>query len=172
MQPRHVSLKETFHVAGDAPDPAGTDLRGVSPGYDFTRAAAGHPFLHYTMGREIFIEADVYAIGDEPPHIILHCPWCIARGRPTNQTGLRIRADAKPFSYEPEGVVPPFPGWTVEQMRHAFPRGAGGLLSIAEPIACTWEEDPALERGGDGISGLSRCGWKVVIENNVIRDVR
>ncbi len=157
-----TDLKDVFHVAGDAPDPEGGRARGVAPGYQLTRAAQGHPMLHYKLstGAEIILEADVYDVPDR--YIYLLCPLCLARGR---KNMLRIREGIKAFNYEPTASVPVFPGWTMEQMKHAFPNGAGGLLSV-EAFACTWEEDPTLHRGG----GFEKCGWKVSIEKNVVRD--
>lgn len=149
-------------MAGDAPDPEGGSARGVAPGYQLTKAAQGHPLLHYRLstGQEIILEADVYDVPDR--YIYLLCPACLARGR---QNMLRIREGNKAFSYDPTAPVPVFPGWTMEQMKHAFKDGAGGVLSV-EPFECTWEEEPDLSRG----MGLEKCGWRVSIEKNVVRD--
>lgn len=156
-------IKDVFHVAGDAPDPGGTGLRGVAPGYDLTKAAMGHPMLLYRLpqGQELILEADVFD-GPDGRYIYLICPRCFARGH-TQQ--LRIRSGIKAFSYEPNEPVPVFPGWTREQFAHSFPRGAGGVLSVA-PFQCTWEEDPTLQRA----DGFARCGWHVSIDKNVVRD--
>lgn len=157
------NLKDVFHVAGDAPDPEGTGLRGVAPGYDLTKSAVGHPKLLYKLptGEEIVLEADVYD-GPDGRYIYLLCPRCLASGR-NNQ--LRIRAGIKQFSYERGERVPLFPGWSREQMKHAFPNGAGGLLSV-EPFRCTWEEAPDLQRD----HGLNQCTWSVSIDKNVVKD--
>lgn len=159
------TIKDVFHVAGDAPDPAGElrSARGFMPGYDLAKGALGHPMLLYRPknGPELILEADVFN-GPDGQYIYLICPRCLATGH-TNQ--LRIRQGIKAFSYDPAAVVPTFPGWTAEQMRHAFPKGAGGLLSV-EPFSCTWEEHPDLQRG----FGFEQCGWRVVIERNVVRD--
>jgi len=162
------TLKETFQVSGDAPDPAGTGMRGVSPGYDFTKSAIGHPMLHYALpnGKELIVEADVYHIPGEAPYVLLECPICMmAKGGKTG-TSLKISADNKKLSYEKDGRVPPFPGWSEKQMKHCFPSGAGGLLSVEE-FACSWEVEPELRRH----FGFAVCPWRVVIENNVIKDV-
>lgn len=157
------TVKDVFHVAGDMPDPEGTGLRGVAPGYDLRRGAMGHPKLLYRLptGQELILEADVFD-GPDGRYIYLICPRCLASGR-TNQ--LRIRAGVKAFTYEASEPVPVFPGWSREQMKHSFPNGAGGLLSV-EPFGCTWEEQPDLERG----FGLGLCKWRVSIEKNVVRD--
>ena len=167
--------KELFYAAGDKPDPSGIDprARGLEVGHDFTKGALGHPFLLYQMGNEeIFLEADVYAYPGEPMHIILHCPCCLARGLRDDQAGMTIKQDAKPFSYAPQAVAPPFPGWSHAQMAETFSRGTGGVLTIGAPIQCARECDPQLARGVSVASGLPCCGWKVAIENNVVRDTR
>lgn len=163
--PHAATLKECFHVAGDAPDPTGGELRGASAGYDLTKSALGRPMLYYALpdGTELVLEADVYALPNEPTYIHLLCPRCLASGR---QNALRIVEGHKALSYDPKAIVPPFPGWTQEQMVHAFPRGAGGLLSV-EAFSCTWEETPELHRD----FGLAVCGWRVAIDKNVVRDV-
>lgn len=162
--PHAQTLKEVFHVAGDAPDPRGGDLRGVAAGYDLTRSALGRPMLHYRLpdGTELVLEADVYAMPEQPIYVLMLCPRCLAGGR---QNALRIVQGAKAMVYEPAAAVPPFPGWTQEQMAHAFPHGAGGLLSV-EAFGCTWEETPELRRD----FGMSVCGWRVAIDKNVVRD--
>lgn len=165
-------LKELFHVAGDQPDPAGGDLRGVAPGYDFTRGTYGKPFVLWQFGdKELVLELDVYAVPNEPMHIILLCPLCLAAGR--DQQGLTIRQDRKPFLYERDVEPPAWPGWTRENMRAEYkrkmgvvPPGMGGRISI-EPFACTWEATPELQRD----FGLARCPWRVAIDNNVARNI-
>lgn len=159
------NLKEVFHVAGDQPDPAGGSLRSVAPGYDLTRSAAGHPMLLWRYpGGELVLEADVYQLPDQPTYLHLICPRCLAAGR-TN--GLRITQERKAIAYEPRIEPPTFPGWTDQQMREAFPRGVGGSLTV-EAFECTWEEAPDRRRE----FGLSKCGWRVAIERNVVREVR
>lgn len=163
MQPEQT-IKDVFHVAGDAPDPEGLGRRGLHGGQDFTKSAMGHPKLLYRVpggSQEIILEADVFD-GPDGRYIYLLCPRCLAGGR---ENQLRIRAGMKQFSYERGDAVPVFPGWTREQMAQAFPHGAGGLLSV-EPFSCTFEEVPDLERGHD----LGRCQWRVSIDKNVVRD--
>jgi hypothetical protein len=159
------ALKETFYVAGDQPDPAGTDLRGVAAGYDLTRTAIGHPMLYYALpnGREIILEADVYQLPGQPMYIYVICPLCMMTG---NTRMLRIGAENKDVSYDAKARVPVFPGWKPAQMRSALPQGAGGLLSVAE-FACTFEVEPDLRRQ----FGFAVCPWKVVVDKNVVIDV-
>jgi hypothetical protein len=160
------TLKDVFHVAGDAPDPTGTGLRGVAPGYRLNQSALGHPMLLWRVpgtGQEMILEADVYALPDQPMHIYLLCPVCLMT-KQSNQ--LSIRADHKKFDYEPFHAVPTFPGWTHEQMAHAFPNGAGGRLSV-EPFRCTFEMTPDMQRA----FGLNQCTFSVAIDNNVVRNV-
>jgi hypothetical protein len=165
MDHNSPTIKDVFHVAGDAPDPTGGDLRGVSPGYSLNQGAEGHPMLWWRLpnGKELILEADVYALPEQPRHIYLLCPVCLLNGM---QNQLAIREDQKQFSYEPRARVPAFPGWSSSQMAHAFPRGAGGLLSVAE-FRCTFESVPDLERS----FGLGQCTFHVVIDNNVVRNV-
>lgn len=164
------TLKEVFHVAGDAPDPVGMARgRGVAPGYNLTKSALGHPMLLYRLstGEEVILEADVYEIptmdGKKPEQYIhILCPRCLAGGR---KNLLTIRPEVKQFSYDKDAAVPVFPGWTREQFARAFPNGVGGLLSVA-PFRCTWEEVPELRRD----HGLGQCTWQVAIDHNVVRD--
>jgi len=162
------TIKDLFHVAGDAPDPTGGNLRGVAAGYDLTKSAIGHPMLLYRVGsEEMILEADVYELEGLPLHVRIICPICLAMGR---TSGLTIWANQKGMQYEAAGLVPIFPGWTAAQMRQAFgdrPGGAGGRLSV-EPFRCTWEATPELTRR----FGLAQCPWNVAIENNVVRDIK
>lgn len=165
----HPTIKEVFHVAGDAPDPTrgrgggiAQGARGVAPGYDMTKGAAGHPMLlGWVNGQGVILEADVYALPGQPSYIHLICPMCLANGRTQM---LTIREGVKAFSYDPRADVPPFPRWTRDQMLHAFPNGVGGLLSV-EPFRCTWEEAADASRG----FGFSVCTWQVAIDKNVVR---
>lgn len=161
----HDELKETFFIAGDQPDPAGTDLRGVAAGFDLTKTAIGHPMLLYrAAGRELILEADVYQTAPgQPPYVLLICPLCLMAGQ---KVGLQIRAGNKPFTYDPKAIVPTFPGWTPAQMRAAFPQGAGGLLNV-DPFQCAHEVQPELQRA----FGFAICPWKVRVDNNVVMDV-
>ncbi len=153
------NLKEVFHVAGNAPDPEGGDLRGLSVGHNFSNAALGHPQLHYRLGdgREIILEADVYH-----DHVHIICPICHEAGR---TVGLRIRVDQKDYEYNPLVEPPMWPGWVADQRRIAFPRGVGGTFSCA-PFRCTWEAAPDLTRG----FGLQRCPWSVSVTKNLVRN--
>src|SRR5262245_24168709 len=163
--------KELFHVAGNAPDPTGTGLRGVAAHHDLTRAAIGHPMVLYRVpgtSREIFLEIDIHVDVSVTPHALyahVICPRCLIGGR---QVGLRIHSGAKAMSYDREATPRPFPGWSKRQMDDALRAhgGAGGVLSIA-PFRCTWEEMPDLRRR----DGLACCSWEVEITNNVAKDV-
>jgi hypothetical protein len=158
--------KELFHVAGDAPDPSGRSARrGVAPTYDLTQTAAGHPMLFYRLpnGRELVLEADVYQLEDQPIYVHIVCPLCAMCGR---SNGLTIRQGLKQVSYEPGEPVPLPPGWSAEQLRQAFPLGLGGRLNT-ETVECAWEADPELRKD----AGFVTCPWRVVIENNVVREV-
>lgn len=166
--PHDQILKETFHVAGDAPDPAGTGLRGQAPGYRFTQAALGHPLCFYSFGApggDTIVEMDVYAPPDQPMYVHLLCPHCLVRSKATH--GITVRADQKGMSYDPHGIARTFPGWTDAQMARAYPRGTGGLISI-DRFRCTWELDPALAVA-QGHTRNPICDFDVIVADNVIR---
>jgi hypothetical protein len=162
------SIREIFHVAGDAPDPTGaTGLEGMSPGYDLRKHAAGRVMCHYSFGNggEMIAEIDVYQIPGEPMRLHLICPHCTARD-PKTRNALNVSADRKQMSFDPAGLAPAFPGWSDAQMARTFPRGTGGLLSVADRFRCSWEIDP---RHRELIGNV--CDFEVVIEKNVIRRV-
>jgi hypothetical protein len=163
-QPEPDTMKETFHVLGDAPDPTGGEAKGLAPGYRLTQSALGHPRCHYSFGSggEMIVEADVYALRGQPMYVHLLCPHCAARGH-TN--ALKIAGDHKAMSYAPYGIAPTFPGWSDRQMVNAFPRGTGGLLSI-ERFRCTWEIAPEHR-----VQLGAVCDFEVVIDKNVLRRV-
>ena len=141
-------------MAGDMPDPAGTGLLGQAPSYRLTRSALGHPMIFW---RDLVLEADVYALPEQPLQVHIICPCC--------RHALIIRQGNKAIYYDPKADVPIPPGWTAAEVQMAIPGGLGGLLSV-DVFACTWEAEGDLKRD----FGFSRCQWRVVIENNVARD--
>jgi hypothetical protein len=161
--------KELFHIHGDAPvvgDPEGVVGAGHAPGYNLTQMAAGHPMCIYEMpgGQEMIVEVDVYQVPGAPMRLHLLCPHCLARDH-GNRNALNISADNKQMSYEANRIVPTYPGWSDRQMVKAFPRGAGGLLSV-ERFRCSWEIQPEYRAQLGNI-----CDFDVVIDKNVIRRV-
>jgi hypothetical protein len=156
MENSHAQTrKELYHIAGDMPDPRGTGLRGAASTMDLTATAMGHPKIFYRNGSEQFvIEADVYKLPNEPAYVHLICPYC--------RNALRIVQGEKHIEYDPDGFVPLPRGWDWREIRQAFPTGLGGLISI-EQFKCVWESEPSLRRE----YGLSRCGWRCAVENNV-----
>lgn len=156
--------REIFHVAGDAPDPSGTGMRGMAPGYDLTATAVGHPLLFYRLpnGHELILEADVYALPGQPMYAYVICPICMMAGRTIQ---LAIRQEVKDMHYDPKGRVKPPPGWDANQLRETFPNGVGGQFSV-DHIECTFEVTPEMRRD----FGLAVCPWQVVIDNNVVID--
>ena len=158
--------KELFHMAGDAADPAdGRRRRGaVAPGYNLSNGATAKVMVIYPPANAV-LELDLYGPHDAPEYLHLICPLCLSRG---HKNMLTIPKAKKAISWDPDAVVPPFPGWSRADMERNFAAGGlRGLLSI-EPFACTWEEQPELERS----FGLSRCGFRVVISKNVAKDAR
>lgn len=167
-------IKNAFSVGHNVRDPAGTGLRGVAPGYDLTSGALGHPQLLWILpnGGDVFFEGDVYAQPGQPMVLYINCPLCLAHGR---KIQLRIVQDQKQFSYDVERTPRPFPGWSPARMQHEIvrvfgeqnrvvPTNLGGVLTIADPIRCTFEADPSLRRSVDAI-----CSWKVRVTENVVR---
>lgn len=174
--PNEEAAKEIFHVAGNVPDPGGTGVHGISPGHTFTNVAIGHPLLIYKTGAdEGILEADVYKLPGQPMYIHLVCPKCLARGV---WHGLKITEGQKQFHFELE-APPTWPGWSRVNMRsaiardifkvepHQIPHHWGGTLSCM-PFECSFEAEP--EPGRE--FSFSKCGWRVCIDNNVVRDVR
>ena len=125
------SSKGLYRADGNAPDPLGGDLRGLSSNIDLTGGALGHPELIFSArdGRDVFLQADAYE-----DHVHVHCPACRLDG---HEHGLMIRAGQKAFLYEPMMAAPAFPGWEPARMLLAYPRGMGGCLSV-EPFLCPW----------------------------------
>jgi hypothetical protein len=159
--------KEIFHVAGDAPDPTReTNLRGLQPGFELSKSAAGRPLVHYAMpgGAEMLLEIDVYQFPGEPMYLSVICPHCILRDHGSKRQ-LTVRSQVKQMAYDPLGIPPTFPGWTDKQMVSSLPQGAGGLLSC-ERFKCTWEVDPRYRERMGNI-----CDFEVVIDRNVARRV-
>lgn len=91
--------------------------------------------------RDLVIEADVYALPGVPMYVHILCPKC--------RHALKIAEDRKHIEYDPK----------------AGPPQDGGRISI-EAFQCTWEMDDQRQQ-----FGLSLCGWKVVVDNNIARDV-
>ena len=146
--------RELFHIAGDVPDITGSGLRGVAATHDFRQSAYGRPLIFY---RDLVLEFDVYRFEGLPTEVHIICPRC--------HNHLRLSALNKRIEYDRDAPVPVPPGWTRSEFREVFTQGAGGLLSM-EPFGCTWELGAARQ-----MFGLSLCGWRVAIENNIARDV-
>lgn len=158
--------KEIFHVAGDMPDPAGSGKRGVAPGYQLNKTAIGHPLLFYRLptGVEIVLEADVYKLDNQPMYVHILCPLCAMLGR---NNGLRIEQGHKEMHYDPDATLRRMPeGWSRDNLRRAFPDGVGGVFSCSQ-VQCAWEVTPELRRQ----TGFAVCPWRVVIDENIVRNV-
>lgn len=160
--------KEIYQITGDAPDPASTSLRGVSSGFNFVNTATAHPVVLY---RDRLLTLDVYSLPDQPLKVMLYCPRCEARrkpGAPMVQS-LTISQENKAIHFDPN-TLPRIPGFTHGELAKYLGLssidGLRGQISV-EAFRCTWEEEPDLKRG----FGFSVCGWHVVIENNIARDV-
>jgi hypothetical protein len=136
--------EELEHLAGD--DPA---LRGDGPltrqgDIALTANALGKPRVRY-KDRMIFVE--VYQHPGEPMQVHWMCPRC----GPLNDARMStIRGDRKRIEYDPRRQVED-----------------GGQLNV-EAFECPWE----LESKGRRMDfGLGLCGLKLVIDNNIAREV-
>lgn len=124
-------IGKLFNADGNAPDPEGGDLRGLSSGYNFANGAIGTPELVFQAkdGREVTFNADVF-----DDHVHIPCPIC-ALGK--HEHGLMVRKGVKAWTYDPMAQAPTFPGWESARMMIAYPRGTGGQLSM-DPVKCPW----------------------------------
>jgi hypothetical protein len=160
--------KELFHIAGD--HPSENIARGAS-GANLTQSALCHPVVLYRgRGLERILILDVFAVPGAPMYAVLYCPLCQTRdpGNKHNRS-LTIKADNKKIDLDHK-ALPNIPGFTtselVKELGLQSQDELRGRISI-ETFGCTWEEDPELKRG----FGFSCCDWKVVIDNNIARDV-
>lgn len=144
--------RELFNICGDAPDPSGrTSARGMQSTLHLGRAKYGEPKVFYKSrgGVERLLTVDVYKVEGAPLEIFLFCPLCSTEDHPHN---LRLTSDQKAIDYK------------VDELVHR-----GGRLNVSDPIGCTWEIDGT--RAVGIVSTTNLCRWRVVIENNVARDV-
>lgn len=144
--------RELFHICGDVPDPSGrSGAEGFQSTLDLSKTKHGEPKIRYQdrSGQTFILTADVYKYEGAPLEVHILCPRCSTEAKPH---ALRITSDQKAISYE-KGVM----------------TDRGGRLNM-ERIECTWEIDGTKAVGIVG-SSLNLCRWKVVIENNVARDV-
>lgn len=124
-------LGRLFNVDGNAPDPEGGDLRGVSPGYNMAAGALGSPVLFYPArdGTDTRCDADVF-----DAHVHLHCPICLHAGF---EHGLMIHKGVAEWGYDPLTPAPTFPGWDTARTMITYPKGTGGRLSM-KTVQCPW----------------------------------
>lgn len=144
--------RELFHICGDVPDPSGqSGALGYQTKIDLSKNKYGEPTILYRArnGAEFKLTADVYKFEGAPLEIVLLCPRCSTDKHPH---ALKISSDHKRIEYDPRELVE-----------------RGGRLNV-ERIKCTWELDGEKAVALVG-SSLNLCGWNVVIENNVARDV-
>jgi len=141
-------------------DPSGTGLVGRASGVDLTNTAFAHPIIFYTgrFGDKLMM-GDYYKMEGAPSYLSIFCPVC--------QNSLRISEDNKRIEYDPD-IKPKFGTMREETILAGLEASSlGGLLSV-ERFGCTWELEPALRRS----FGFAVCNWRVVIDNNIARDVR
>jgi hypothetical protein len=167
------SKRDIWEISGDT-------NRGTLSGVNMTNTAICKPVVLYRSAKhnmERFLTLDVYKVGDAPMHAIVYCPLCQTRD-PNNDRNmsLRICETNKKIDLDLK-ALPKFPGISNQELvKHL---GLGGLHDLRgrisiEPFGCTWEEEADVNKGGSMIGGgliSSCCNWRVVIENNIARDV-
>lgn len=155
--------KELVHIGGDVPDPTGQSsrARGVQTTYDLERTKFGEPKVRYKdrAGVEYLLTVDVYKYEGAPLEVILFCPMCSEKGA---MHALRMSQGKKEIFYDPD--YNPMVPWG----EGGRPIELGGRLSI-EPFGCTHELDATKKVGV--VSSANLCRWRVIIDNNIARDV-
>lgn len=159
---------------------SGDQNRGTMSGVNMTNTAICKPVVYYNSARhgmERFLTLDVYKVEGAPMHAIVYCPLCQTRD-PNNQRNmsLRICETNKKIDLDIK-AMPKFPGISNQDLIKHLGLGRlddlRGRISI-EPFGCTWEEEEDVNKGGSMIGGgliSACCNWRVVIENNIARDV-
>ena len=163
-QDNNMKLKPTLDEL--VTDPS----RGHASGTDMTNSAFRKPVI---LWRDRLLTMDLYAIPGSPMYINTFCPLCEMRyGKELNHS-LTIKQEAKPFQLEADAMphaVSKKTGMSFEEMRRYLNlptiHHLQGVITFDDPIKCTWEEEPELRR-----AHFAGCQWRVVIENNIARDV-
>lgn len=150
-----TSERELFINEGDVADPMGGRARGYQSTMHLEKMKIGVPKVVYKHAGATFeITVDVYQTPGEPMELHLYCPMCSRKGA---MHTLRITADKKSIQYDPADHSPV--GDVADR---------GGRLDV-EAFKCTWELDGTREVSA--VSSMNLCGWSVVIENNIARNV-
>jgi hypothetical protein len=143
--------RDLVHIGGDVPDPSGmSSMRGHQTTYNLERTKYGEPKVKYRdrTGQEFLLTVDVYKYEGAPMEVLLFCPNCSQKGA---MHTLRITEERKHIEYDPERNVE-----------------LGGRLDV-ERFGCSHELDA--QKGVGLVSSSNLCRWRVVIENNIARDV-
>lgn len=145
---------------------------GLMSGPSMTQSAWRKPVI---LWRDKLLTVDCYWQPNTPLWLHLFCPLCEMRQGPNLQDALKVAQDKKHFELEPDTMphaVAKKLGMSFEQMAQSLGLNhvnqLMGRLNVTEPIKCTWETEPELRRS----HGLAVCNWRVVIENNIARDVK
>jgi hypothetical protein len=141
--PRTEQLETLVDDVLERQDAGGPGAGGLSAGYDIRQTALAHPLVRYS-GKfgEFVLTTDLYPDPEGGMMLHLYCPVCSTPEKPHN---LRISSSRKKMEYDKN-------------------RG----ISV-ETFACTWELPEADTRKME--FGMGLCRWRVIIENNVARDV-
>jgi hypothetical protein len=164
MASNDIKLKPTLDEL--RPDP----MRGRASGTDMTNSAFRKPVI---LWRDRLLTMDVYAVPGEPMYINTFCPLCEMRYGENLNHSLTIKQERKPFHLEPDAMphaVAKKTGMSFEEMARYLKlptvQHLSGVLTFDEPFNCTWEEEPELRRAHFAV-----CQWRVIVENNIARDV-
>jgi hypothetical protein len=151
------TVQELVDIGGD-PDPLDMGVKGHSHGYELERTKFGVPKVLYRdrAGQEFLLTVDVYKYEGVPMELMLFCPRCSKRGTMHN---LRITQDHKAIDFDPRDN---------SRLPDTLSTPRAGRLDV-ERFKCTYELDSS--RAVGIVGGTNLCGWSVVIDNNIAREV-
>jgi hypothetical protein len=109
MRAYDPNTEELYHIAGDAPDPSGTELLGMQSSIQASRPST-RVMVRY---RDVVLEIDVYQTKESLAFNLL-CPRC--------RHSLWIRAEQKSIEWNGKMLsVEPFGcTWELDDDRHQF----------------------------------------------------
>ncbi len=151
--------RELVQLAGDAPDPTGTTThRGALSTMRLTGGKQEVVVVH----KDVFLTVDVYALPGEPMKIHLLCPRC--------HKHLTIPGYRKAISFEPGERNPQRTTIVASGRPELVGMADLGRLSV-EQFECTWEIGEDKHVTGGLHTGVSLCRLRLVIDNNIAREV-
>jgi len=150
--------RELVHLAGDAPDPYGTDKRGLSSTVSLSRSAIAHPYVFY--GDKVLV-LDAYKADGEALKLHITCPRC--------GNNSMISSDRKDIELDLNALPP------ADKLRELPPHeqqeaAQGGRISVSV-FECSWElPNAGAHRPGAFTVGETLCRWRVGISKNIAKD--